>query len=129
ALQSDERQLERSDVADLRWRQIGVFLEGQANVLGERHRAPQGAALVEDSEAALHFLPLLGNRAREALAIEPDLTLRRLVETDQVTQQRALPATAPSHDDEDLAAADREVEVAHQDEASVGHRQVADGDV
>ena len=46
-----------------------------------------------------------------------------------MAQQGAFAASAAAHDDEDVAAIDHKVEIAHQDEAAVGHRQVAHGDV
>jgi hypothetical protein len=43
--------------------------------------------------------------------------------------QPLLAATASAHDDEDIAVIDREIEVSHEHEASVGHGQVADRNV
>jgi hypothetical protein len=66
---------------------------------------------------------------REALAVVEDLPFARLEETDHVLQERALAAAAAAHDDEDRAARDLEVQVAHEDEAAVGHGEIAHGDV
>ncbi len=46
-----------------------------------------------------------------------------------MAQKRALATSAAAHNDEDVAALDHEVEIAHQDETAVGHRQVAHDDV
>ena len=44
-------------------------------------------------------------------------------------QQRALAAAAAAHDDEDVAAADGEIEVALDDEIAIGHVQILDRDM
>ena len=46
-----------------------------------------------------------------------------------MAQQRALAASAATHDDEDVAAPNNEVEIAHQNETAVRHRQVLHDDV
>ena len=46
-----------------------------------------------------------------------------------MSEQGALAAAAAAHDDEDIAMVDREVEIAHEHEAAVGHREIAHGDV
>ena len=50
--ETDERQLERHEVADVLARQIGVFAERQGDVLGEGHGTPEGALLIDDAELA-----------------------------------------------------------------------------
>src|SRR6185369_15282983 len=112
-------------LADLRRPEPSVGLEHEADVLRERERAPERAALVEDAEAARQSAPLLGRGAREVLLLVEDLALRRLEQPDQVAQQRALAAAAAAHDHEDLAARDREVEVVHDHARTVRHREVA----
>ena len=59
ALQPDQRELERRHLADLGGAEVGVLAERQADVLGQRHRAPQRAALVEDADAPQDPLALL----------------------------------------------------------------------
>ena len=56
ALEADERELERRDLADLGFAERRVLAERQADVLGERHRAEEGAALVHDAETLQHLL-------------------------------------------------------------------------
>src|SRR5271167_2553992 len=46
-----------------------------------------------------------------------------------MAQQRTLAASAAAHDDEDVAAPDHEVEIAHQNETAISHRQVSHDDV
>ncbi len=46
-----------------------------------------------------------------------------------MTQQRAFAASAASHDDEDIAVADSEVDVAHQHETAIRHREVFHDDM
>ena len=46
-----------------------------------------------------------------------------------MSQQRAFPGTAATHDDKDIAMVDGKVEIAHEDETAEGHGEVAHGDV
>src|SRR5262249_61731485 len=59
----------------------------------------------------------------------PRLAARPRHETDKVIQKGALAPAADAPDDEDVAAADREIEVVLDDEAAVGHVQIPHGDV
>src|SRR4029077_15058868 len=86
-------------------------------------------ALVQDSEPPQQTFALLGLGLREVDVSVCDLARRRFLEPDQMTQQRALAASAAAHDDEDVAALHHEIEIAHQHETAVGHRQVAHDDV
>src|SRR6266849_4538871 len=97
AAQTDQRELQRRDLPDLGGRQIGVLPERQPDVLGERERAEERAALVEDAEAPEHPLARLGARPREALGVVEDLPRRGLVQAEQVPEQRALSGSAPAH--------------------------------
>src|SRR5690606_20548029 len=106
-------------------REVGVLAERQRDVLGERHRAPQRALLVQDAHAPQHALALFGVGAGEALAAVEHLALGGLVQPDHVPHQAALARARVAHDDEDVAAADFEIDVAHDDVVAVGHRQVA----
>src|SRR6266566_2149071 len=94
ALQADEGELQGGDLADLGRAEVRVLLERQADVLGEGHRAPQGAALVEDPHAAHDPRTFLG---REALAAVEDLAPGGLLEADQVAEDGALPGAAAAH--------------------------------
>src|SRR5262249_28330851 len=88
----DQRELERGHLADLRGPETGVGLEHEADVLRERERAPERAALVEDAEPAQQRAALLGPGPREVRLLVEDLALRRLDQSDHVAQQRALAA-------------------------------------
>src|SRR5262249_20371400 len=129
SLESDECELERCDFANLRQAEVRVLLQRQADVLGERHRAPQGSALEEHAEAPQHGFSLFGGGRGEARSVVQDLALRGLEQPDQVVEQRALPAAAAAHDDAHVSAVHGEVEIAHDDEAAEGHRQVPNLDV
>ena len=54
--QTDQRQLQGHDLANLVRADSGVFPQGQGNVFCQRHRTPQCSTLVEYPEAALHPL-------------------------------------------------------------------------
>src|SRR5262249_53743926 len=59
SLQADQCQLERRYLANLRLGEAGELFERQADVLGQRQRAEQRAALVEDADAAQELLALV----------------------------------------------------------------------
>ena len=65
----------------------------------------------------------------EADTVVEDLAGGRFHQADHVAQQRALTASAAAHDDEDFAAVDGEVEIAHHDEVAKRHREVTHLDV
>ena len=46
-----------------------------------------------------------------------------------MAQQRAFSASAAAHDDEDVAVLDGEIDIAHQHEAAIRHREVFHDDV
>src|SRR4030095_8155518 len=101
------------DLLSLWLGQVRNSLERQADVLRERHRAPQGPALVEHTDLTPEPLALLGGGLREVDVAVEDLALGGFVEPDHVAQQRALAAAAAAHDEEYLAAPDLDVEAAH----------------
>src|SRR6202043_1186594 len=109
--------------------EIGELAERQTDVFRQRHRAPQRAALVQDSEPPQQTLPLLRRGPREVYVSVNDFSGGGILEADQMAQQRALAAAATAHDDEDVAAPNNEVEIAHQNETAVRHRQVSHDDV
>ena len=110
-------------------REIGVFAQRQADVFRQRHGTPQGAALKEHAESPQLLQPRLLAGLPERRAIVKHIALRRLLQADHVPQQGALAAAAAAHDDEDLAALDLRVNVAHHYKGPVGHRQVANLDL
>src|SRR5208282_3333993 len=116
------------DFANLRRGQIGELAERQADILRQRHRAPQCAALVQDSEAPQQTLALFRLGPREVDVSVNDLARGGFLEPDQVAQQRALAASAAAHDDKDIAAPYDEVEITHKHETAIGHRQVTHDD-
>jgi hypothetical protein len=87
------------------------------------------AALEAHAETALDAL-LLGSRCIPVAdpVIEHPAAGRRL-EADQVAQQGAFAAAAATHDNEHIAAAYGEAEIALDDEITVGHGQVLHRDV
>src|SRR5262249_48756528 len=101
----------------------------QRHVLGQSHRAPERSLLERDAEPTQHLEPALGRRPGEAFAVVQDLALRWLEKADHVLEKRALSRPASAHDHEDLPALHREVEIAHEEEAAVGHGQLSDLDV
>ena len=122
-------ELERHDLAHFRGAQVGVLAERQRDVLGKRHRAPQGTALVEHAKAMHELLAFLRRGVPEAHAVVEHLAARRLLQADHLAHERALTATAAAHDDENIAAPDCEIQLADQHEAAVGQVHVAHHDV
>src|SRR6267142_3917726 len=131
ARETDERELERGQGGDLLRFEGGIFLKGQGHVLRQGHRAPERAALIEHSEAPQHALAFRRRHLPEtsAAALVMDGPPGGLVEAEQVPEQRALSAAAPSHDDEDVPLVHGEVEVLHDQGAAVGHGEVAHRDL
>ena len=100
--------------------------QGQRYVLRQGHRAPERPGLVEDSKIPHEALLLLWFRVPEADVPVENLSLGRGLQPHHVAEQGALTATAAPHDDEDVAAVDREAEVPLYHEASAGHGQILD---
>src|SRR5262249_51920817 len=103
--------------------------EGETDVLRQCHRAPQRTALERDAEVTAQLVPLFFRSRGEVDVAVPDRSLRRLVQADQMTEERALPAPAASHDEEDIAAPDAEGEVAHDHEVAERHGEILDVDM
>src|SRR2546430_3069115 len=128
ASQADQRELQRDELGDLRRREPRVLAERETDVLGQRQRAPERAALVQHPEAAHDPLARLRLRRPEAFAVVEDAAAGGVDEADQVPEQRALAATAAAHDHEDLAGPHREVQVALDDALAVPPVEVAHRD-
>src|SRR6202041_1618186 len=118
ALEPDQSQLQRGDVANLRLRQIGKFAERQSDVFRQRHRAPQRAALIQHAEMPQHLLALLGLALGEIEIPVPDFALGRLDQSQHVAEQGAFAAAAAAHDYEDVAMIYGEVYILHHHEGS-----------
>jgi hypothetical protein len=128
AREAHQRELERRDVADRGRGQLGELLDRQPDVLGERHRAPQRAFLVQDPDPAQDPLPTLRVRRPEARVVVVDVAPRRRHEPDHVPEQRALAGPARPHDHEDVAGRHGEAEVPLDHPIAVPHVEVADLD-
>src|SRR5712664_721860 len=129
--ETHERELQRGHRRDLFRPGLNVFLQREGHVLRQGHRAPERSALVEHSEASQEALAFRRRHFPEtsAGALVEDRPPGRLVQSDEVPEQRALPAAAPSHDDEDVALVDREVEILHDHRAAVRHGEIAHRDL
>src|ERR1700735_1627845 len=86
ALEPDQRQLQRGDVANLRLRQIGKLAERQSDVFRQRHRAPQRAALTQHAEMPQHLLAPLRLALGEIEIAVPDFALGRLDQSEHVAE-------------------------------------------
>src|SRR5438132_4997259 len=131
ARQTHQRELERGQRGDLFRANRGVFLKGQGHVLRQGHRAPQRATLVEQSEASEEALAFRRRHLPEAGAgaLVEDRSSGRFLQPDEVPEQCALSAAAPSHDDEDVPLVHGEVEVLHDDGLAVRHGEAAHRDL
>ena len=127
--QPHQRQLERDDLADLGRAEFRVFAQRQSDVFRQRHGTPQGAALEQHAETAFQGFLFFRFCLPEAEAVEVHLPLGGRLEADEMAQQRAFAATAAAHDDEDVAAMHREVQVMLDHEVAVGHGEVPHRDV
>jgi hypothetical protein len=105
-----------------------ALAERQGDVLGERHRAPQGTALIDDAEAAREALAHRRRSLPEADAVDYDPTARRRLQPDHRAHHRGLAAAAAAHDDKNFAAPDREIEVLLDHEVAIGDVDVLDPD-
>src|SRR5262249_49663212 len=124
-----ERQLQLGNLADLDGPEVGELAEREPDVLGERQGTPERAPLEQDTEGAPQDIALVRRGGGEVGGAVPDRAAGGLVQADHVSKEGALPAAAPAHDEEDVAAVDREVEVAHHDVIPEGHRQALHRDV
>src|SRR5262249_58251038 len=88
-----------------------------------------GARRKREAEGPRKDAALVGGGGGEVGGAVPARAGGGLVQADHVSKEGALPTAAPAHDEEDVAAADREVEVAHHDVIPEGHRQALHRDV
>src|SRR5713101_1185005 len=121
-------ELERGDLGDPIGTQVRVLAKRQLDVLRQRHGAPQGSALIQDAHAAEHPLPDGQLGRPEALAVVEHVASQGLGQPDHVPEERALAASAASHDHKDVAGTDGEAEIALDDALPVSHVDVADLD-
>src|SRR5215813_7516198 len=91
--------------------QLRELVERQADVFEDRQRTEEGAALIHDAELAQEPQPVLALGLHQVLAVDPDFPGERLVESDHDLEDGALARPRASENDEDLAAADLEVEI------------------
>src|SRR6266446_5439971 len=124
SFESDQRKFQRTDFADFFGREIAEFFERQTDVLRQRHRAPQSAALIEHAEFPQHRLALERLCPGEIEIAVEHFALGRLDKTEHMPEQGALTASAAAHDYEDVAMVDGEVQILHQDEISECHGEV-----
>src|SRR5580704_10585262 len=124
-LESDQGEFERSDLANLGGTEVGELAERQADIFGQGHRTPQSAALVKNAEAPQDGFAFTGIRFAEAFALVEDFAVGRLEESDHMAQQSALAGARTAHDDEDGAARDGEIQIAHHDKIAVSHGQMS----
>ena len=108
--------------------ELRVFLQLQAHVFQKRHRPEQRTALVHDADLPQDRVAPVAFGGDDIVAIDQHLPRHRLVKADHVLEQRALATTGAAENDEHLAAADREIDVLHQDVFVVARREVFDAD-
>jgi hypothetical protein len=80
--------------------------------------------LEKDAEAPLHRLATVLVGLPVGLAVVEDLSVRRALQPDHVPQERGLAAATASHDDEDLARRDGEVQILLDHEVAVRHGEI-----
>ena len=122
AFQAHEPELRAHDDVDRLRVEVAPLAKRKRDVLGERHRPEQRARLEQHAEARRS--QLLG-RGR---AVDQHAAGERQVETDQVPEQRRLPAAAAAEDREHLAVGHREVEILEDHRLPVADREALDRD-
>ena len=129
AREADEGELIGNELADGLGRQSGVFFQRHGDVLGKRHGGPQCAGLIHHAKAADEFLPFHRTGGGEILVAIENAALDGFQQADEVAQQRALAAAAAAHDDKNVLLGDLEIEIPHDHEGVISHRQIADRDL
>ena len=109
--QSHQGQLERSDFTGRLIVQPHEFLQRQSDILGQRHGAPQCTALVHDAECAHQNLLALGTHVPEAVLAIENSTRRRPQQSDGAAHERALTASARTHDGKDIPTPDGKIQI------------------
>jgi hypothetical protein len=122
AFQAHEAELRAHDDIDRLRVEVAPLAKRKRDVLGERHRPEQRTGLEQHAEARRS--QLLG-RGR---AVDQHEARERQVETDQVPEQRGLPAAAAAQDGEHLAGRHREVEILEDHRLPVSDRETLDRD-
>ena len=98
-------------------------LEPEGDVVPDRHVGKQGVRLEDRVDVALVRRDL-----RDVVALEADLTLRRLLEPGDHAQRGGLPAPGRPEHGEELGATDLEVRVVDRDEGTESLDDVVDRD-
>ncbi len=88
--------LRRAMISRVFFIEVGMFPQRQHDVLGDRHRTEQGAALEGDAHAAAQFDHLHRRLLGQIAAEQTDMPLGRLQQAEQMVEQRASCPT-PSH--------------------------------
>ena len=123
--QPDQRQLEVHEHADRRRVERGEHLQGERDVLADRHRAPQGAALEQHAEASANVDAALLAGRPVVRTVDQDRSGGRRQQSDHRLEHGALAASAAAHDGEDGARTYREAKIALDDVRPEGNGQIA----
>ena len=108
--------------------ELGVLEQRERDVLRDGERAEERARLVDDPHLAVELLHLAHVRRRDVHAEDADAARLRLLQADQVLEQRRLAAARAAEDHHDLAAADGHADVVEDDLVAVAGGQVLDLD-
>src|SRR5262245_3326896 len=120
--QTYEPELRAHDDIDRLRVEVAPLAKGERDVLGEGHRPEQRSGLEQHPEARRPQLLGWGD------AVHPHAAAERQVQTDQVSEQRRLPAAAAAEDREHLSGSHREVEILEDHRLAVSDREVLDRD-
>jgi hypothetical protein len=107
---------------------LRVLAQRQFDVLADGHRVEQRPALEGDAHVLPEVEHLVGAHLRDVLAEQLDAARGRLVQAEQVAQERALARTAAAHDDHDLALRGGEVDLVEDLPRAVVGDEIADLD-
>src|SRR5690606_13008109 len=93
AREPDLRELERGDLLDLTFVERRVFLQRQRHIFAQRERAPQRRALIEHAKGLEPLATSGGIGMIDFLAEEFHIAAERLINADEVFEQRAFATT------------------------------------
>ena len=122
--EADQIQLRLHEILHERAADARPGRQREREVLGQRQRAEERAGLEEDAERRHAAVDV-----RLADAVDVDAAGHRLLQADQVPQQRALAAARPAENGQGRSALDLEADVLHQHAGPPSDPEVLDDDV
>ena len=124
AAQAHRIELHQHQVANHRFRQVGVLAHRERDVLEHRHVGEQGAELEQHAELAAQRVERIGLEVGDRLPADQHLALLRLQLASDQAQDRRLPGPARAHDRDDFSPRHGHRDPAQDRSRVVGERHV-----